>query len=136
MQKSIYLYSIGAWIMLVILAIINGIIRNSFYSQHLGELLAHQVSTIVFCLIIIVFSYLFFRYSGVAGNKKDYVYIGLIWLFLTVAFEFLFGHFIAGHTWEHLLADYNVFKGRIWILVLIVTATAPLISHWIIEQRS
>jgi hypothetical protein len=122
--------------MLVILAIINGIIRNSFYSRQLGELLAHQVSTIVFCVTIIAFSYLFFKYSGVTGTKKDYLHIGLMWLFLTVAFEFLFGHFIAGHTWNHLLADYNVFKGRIWILVLIVTATAPSISHWMIKPRS
>jgi hypothetical protein len=29
-----------------------------------------------------------------------------------------------------------VFKGRIWILVLIVTATAPSISHWMIKPRS
>jgi hypothetical protein len=136
MQKSIYLYSIGAWIMLVILAIINGIIRNSFYSRQLGELLAHQVSTIVFCVTIMAFSYLFFKYLCVTGTKKDYLYIGFMWLCLTVAFEFLFGHYIAGHTWEHLLADYNVFKGRIWILVLIVTATAPSFSHWMINQRS
>ncbi|WP_340818097.1 hypothetical protein [Methanolobus sp. WCC4] len=129
MEKLIYIYSIVAWFILVILAIINGIIRNSFYTEVLGELRAHQVSTLIFCTLIIAFSYVFFKYSGVTGSPRDYVYVGIMWLFLTVAFEFLFGHYVAGHSWEHLLADYNILKGRVWIVVLIVTALAPSIAY-------
>ena len=134
MQKSIYLYSFGAWLILVFLAIANGIIRNSYYSGQLGELAAHQLSTVIFCIIIIAFSYVFFRYSGVSGEAKDYLYVGLMWLFLTVIFEFIFGHYIAGHSWDRLLEDYNLFKGRIWLLVLIVTFSAPSVAFWLIER--
>ena len=44
---------------------------------------------------------------------------GIMWVALTVAFEFLAGHYVFGNSWKRLTADYNVFRGRIWILVLL-----------------
>ena len=46
---------------------------------------------------------------------------------LTLAFEFLAGHYLFGNSWERLLADYDVARGRIWPLVLIVTFVTPLL---------
>ena len=43
-------------------------------------------------------------------------------------FEFGIGHFVFKKPWPELLADYNIAKGRIWILVLVATATAPWIT--------
>jgi hypothetical protein len=48
-----------------------------------------------------------------------------LWLGLTLAFEFLAGHYLFRQSWDRLLADYNVARGRIWPLVLVVTAAAP-----------
>lgn len=53
--------------------------------------------------------------------------IGTMWLTLTVAFEFLFGHYVMKNPWSRLLYDYNILEGRIWILVLIWIAIAPLV---------
>ncbi|MGD0488096.1 MAG: hypothetical protein ABSB94_12985 [Syntrophorhabdales bacterium] len=36
-----------------------------------------------------------------------------------VAFEFLFGRFIAGRCWDHVIHAYNLCAGRLWVLVLI-----------------
>jgi hypothetical protein len=44
---------------------------------------------------------------------------------LTVLFEFGFGHFVMGNSWDTLLADYNVLEGRIWVMVLITETVAP-----------
>jgi hypothetical protein len=46
---------------------------------------------------------------------------------MTVAFEFLAGHYFFRTPWANLLADYNLFDGRIWLLVLATSAFAPLI---------
>ena len=51
---------------------------------------------------------------------------------LTVAFEFLAGHYVFGNSWERLIADYDVFRGRIWILVLLMNLLAPL---WVFLQK-
>ena len=48
------------------------------------------------------------------------------WLVLTLAFEFLAGHYLFGDSWDKLLADYSIARGRIWLLVPLVTLVAPL----------
>jgi hypothetical protein len=60
-------------------------------------------------------------------ETRRLVLLGLGWTGLTVAFEFLFGHYVVGHPWSRLLADYNVMAGRIWTLVLLTSLLAPVI---------
>ena len=47
----------------------------------------------------------------------------------TIAFEFAFGHFVAGHSWSKLLSDYNIFKGRIWLLFLVWVMIMPYVFY-------
>ncbi len=51
--------------------------------------------------------------------------VGGLWALLTLGFEFGFGHSVRGTSWAELLADYDVSRGRIWVLVPIATAAAP-----------
>jgi hypothetical protein len=51
--------------------------------------------------------------------------VGILWAVLTVAFEFLAGHYAFGHPWPELLADYDLLRGRVWLLVLVTTLVAP-----------
>lgn len=60
-------------------------------------------------------------------NLRDAIAIGLAWLVVTLAFEFGFGR-ARGKPWAELLADYDVLKGRIWVLVLVTTAVAPYLA--------
>jgi hypothetical protein len=55
--------------------------------------------------------------------------VGGVWLGLTLAFEFLGGHFAFGKSWSELFADYDLTRGRIWPLVLIATTLAPWLWH-------
>jgi apolipoprotein N-acyltransferase len=55
--------------------------------------------------------------------------VGLAWLALTVAFEFGFGHYAAGHSWSELLADYDPTSGRVWILIPLWVALAPYLFY-------
>jgi len=54
--------------------------------------------------------------------------IGIIWLVLTLAFEFGVGHFVMKKSWNTLLEDYNILKGRTWVLVLVVTLCGPYLA--------
>jgi len=54
-----------------------------------------------------------------------------VWLLLTLAFEFGFGHYVFGKPWSVLLADYRLDQGRIWTLVPVITLLAPwLAGRW------
>jgi hypothetical protein len=113
-----------AWFPMVAIAIANGALRESWYGQHLTEPAAHQISTLT--AVVLFGAYIWFVVQFWSPTSKaQAIAIGLLWLVMTIAFEFLFGHFVAGHTWERLLHDYNLLAGRVWPLVLVWVAVAP-----------
>jgi hypothetical protein len=110
----------------VVIGILNGVLRQVGYSRFVGELTAHQISTLTG--IILISLYIWWL-TGVWKIKSSgqAVAIGLIWLGMTVVFEFVFGHYVVGHPWEKLFHDYNLLEGRVWVLLLIWTAIAPMV---------
>lgn len=123
--------------MLVVLAIINGTIREKYINSYVGQQKGHLISSVVFCIVIIVATYfyvLLFLFGKGLGTKTM-LDVGGYWLVLTVAFEFIFGHYVAGHSWEKLLADYNIFKGRIWGVVLLTVFFAPLVCATLLQDN-
>jgi hypothetical protein len=62
---------------------------------------------------------------GSLVQRNDLWQIGVMRTAMTVCFEFGFFHFVAGVPWEKLLADYNLFAGRLWVLVLLTTLCGP-----------
>ena len=116
------------WFVLAIVANINGIIRNKVYAKFLGDLRAHQLSTLTLIILFGLVIWGFTRLLKITSAQQAWT-IGFMWLGMTLAFEFLFGHFVIGHPWSKLLHDYNIFQGRIWILILIWTTVAPYFFH-------
>jgi len=116
------------WLGLAVLGVLNGILRNALYSDILGELRAHQVSTIVLIVLIGLYTWLF-SLIWKPESSMQALFIGLIWLVLTILFEFVFGHYVIGHPWSRLFSDYNIMQGRIWSLVLLWTLVAPLVVY-------
>lgn len=117
-----------AWLPMVAIAIANGVARQSLYGPYLSELAAHQVSTGIGILLFAVYIHWVMRRWPAASTRQAWG-IGLSWVGLTVAFEFLFGRFVAGHAWTRLLADYDLTAGRLWPLVLLWLLLAPRVFH-------
>jgi hypothetical protein len=127
MHPRLYLYAVGAWLVLTVLAILNGLLRNATYARALGEYAGHVLSSLIFAAVVFAVTYLFLRLVRLDYGLGDLLVVGAMWLVMTVAFEFLFGHYVAGHPWSRLLADYNILKGRAWAMVLLAVFLAPLI---------
>jgi hypothetical protein len=53
------------------------------------------------------------------------VVVGAGWGVATVAFEFRFGHYVNGDSWQTLCAAYNLTGGRLWTLDVLLIAAAP-----------
>ena len=117
-----------AWIPMVFIGIINGVIREITYGKYFSELRAHQFSTIAGVLLLGLYIWMLanlWRFE----SPEQALSIGLLWLGLTVIFEFTFGRFVVGHSWNQLLSDYNILAGRVWLLVPIWIAIAPLLFY-------
>ena len=117
-----------SWIGLVSIAIINGIIRDTKYRKLMNELQAHQISTLIFILLSGVYIWTLSLRLRMESSSQA-ITIGLIWIVMTIAFEFLFGHYVAKRSWSRLLQEYNIFKGRVWILVLLWAGIAPYLFY-------
>ena len=113
-----------AWFPMVAIAIINGMLRQTWYGKHLGELQAHQVSTLTAVILFGIYIGFVVRVWR-PESATQAIAVGLLWLAMTVAFEFLFGHYVAGHSWDRLLHDYDLFAGRVWVVVLLWVTVAP-----------
>ena len=119
-----------AWIGGISIAIINAAIRTYLFLPNTNELTAHQLSSLTMILIFAAYFYgLNKRWPITSENQA--LMIGTIWLVLTILFEFVFGHYVMGHTWSRLLHDYNIFAGRLWSLVLLWNFIGPYIIYQI-----
>ena len=113
-----------AWIPMVFIAIANGAVRQLGYGKLLNELFAHQVSCLTAILLFLAYTWGLSVYWPLESSKQALT-IGLIWLTLTVAFEFLFMHYGAKVSWDKLFHDHNIFEGRLWVLVLVSVFLLP-----------
>lgn len=119
--------ALAVWLLFLITAIVNGAVRESILRPAFGDKSAHVISTLSLSSLILVGAWLtapFVRYESTATAWG----VGVLWVALTLAFEFLAGRFVFGKAWDTLLADYDVMQGRIWPLVLVVTLFAPVLA--------
>jgi hypothetical protein len=130
--KALYLKSLGIWFTLAVSAIVVAIFRNDILLPQLGEQTAHQIGTVLYLIVQFIVIFIFIKKLKIK-EIKTLLSIGLFWFVLTIIFEFVFGHYVVGHPWQKLFADYNIFNGRLWVLVLINNLAAPLISGKIIK---
>jgi hypothetical protein len=114
-----------AWFAILALAIVNGALRELWIIPHRGELVGHVASTLLLCAVIVLTSWFAIGWIRPLSSQQAWT-VGLEWVLMTLAFEFLAGHYLFGNPWSRLFADYNVLRGRIWVLVLITTLLAPV----------
>ena len=115
------------WIPMLIIAIVNGSARDLWYKTYLGEQSAHQLSTFTLILLFGLYFYFVFKKYPIATKKRSYK-IGVLWMLLTLSFEFSFGYY-RGLTLTDILADYNILNGRVWVLIPICLLVAPRLYY-------
>jgi hypothetical protein len=121
------LKAIGIWVLFVGAAIVNGTAREKLLTPLLGQQLSLPLSGIVLSILVFIITLLLVPVLRPSASSQ-YWLVGGMWLLLTLAFEFIFGHYVVGDSWSNLFEAYNVAKGNLWILVLITTAISPYLT--------
>jgi hypothetical protein len=127
MPVAVLLKALVLWIAIVVLAILNGALREKMLIPAIGTFAGLVASGIILSICIV--SVAFFTapwYSPLPSSQ--YWLIGLFWLLLTLLFEFSFGRFVQHKDWAQLLQAYTFKGGNIWPVVLAVTFLSPWLA--------
>lgn len=136
-RRKAYLLALAVWPVFLVTAVSLGAIREAVVAPTIGEHAAHIVGTLAFVAVMLAIMWLFVTEIRAAVQPTDLWLIGLMWTAMTACFEFGFFHFVAGVPWEKLLADYNIFAGRLWLLVMLTTLCGPaLIARFQTERTT
>lgn len=126
MTTSIWLKAAALWLAILALAIVNGVVRERFLIPALGGFAGLIASGGVLSVAIFFVAFAGAPWYGPLAPAQ-WLFIGLLWLLLTLVFEFGFG-FARHKPLTEILGAYTFRGGNIWPLVLIVTLVAPWLA--------
>ena len=114
----------AVWFAIMLIAVLNGAARDVLLVPRLGDTVARALSCAMLAASIVLVTWVSLRWIH-PTSLGDAWTIGVMWLAMTLTFEFVAGHYLFHTEWSTLLADYNLLAGRLWILVLVATTIAP-----------
>ncbi len=127
MNRQLLKTASRVWLLEIVISGFNFfVLMNLIYEPRWGVLVAHQIGMSTRIVYIFIIAYLQLRFVK-KYETKDLVHVGILWLGLTLFFEWG-GSFLIGRPVEEILAGWNIFAGYMWPYVL----SAYLLSNLII----
>ena len=124
----------AVWLILLFVESIHGIFRRLVLEPWIGDFSARQISVFTGAALILMVSYLFIGWIR-PGTARQLTLIGVMWVVLTVAFEIGIGR-LAGYSWERIFSDYNLARGGLLGIGLLLMGFAPRITASLYRVRA
>ena len=118
------------WLVIIAAETVHGILRGVLLVPIVGDLPARQIGVLLGSTLIFAVAYLFIRWIA-ARTKLQFLAVGLLWVVLTVLFEFVLGRLVLGLPWERITEDYDVTCGGFMGLGLLFMAATPWLAAWL-----
>ena len=118
---------IAVWLIVMGVETIHGALREVGVAPYLGEFRARQVTVLTGTLLIVAVVTIFIRWLHLP-TIRSMLAVGMVWVLLTVTFELVLGRVVLGYSWERMLSDYDLSRGGLLSLGLVIFALSPLIA--------
>ena len=128
----LFVKAFGVWLLMLLAAFMNGAIREMLIVPRVGEPIGHVIGVVGLSGVVFVLAWFFVNALG-PFTSNTLCRVGLFWFGLSLLFEFGFFHYIMHEPWHTLLADYNICRGRLLLVVWLSTLFAPMV--WGALQR-
>lgn len=125
-RPRVFVFPLGVWVVMAIVAILNGGFREVLLIPRIGDYAGHVLSTGLLVVAILGISFAYFQWTSIEYRFVELVLVGVLWTVLTVGFEFLVGY-VEGTPVSVTLGQYNVLAGQVWIVVPLTLLSAPLL---------
>ncbi|MEZ4599033.1 MAG: hypothetical protein R2940_04510 [Syntrophotaleaceae bacterium] len=126
MQTVIVLKAVAVWAGILVLAVLNGLLREALLLRIFGPPAALIVSGGLLSALILLAAFLALPWLG-TRRRSELLAVGIGWLLMTLVFEFAFGLW-QGKSLQTLLTAYTFKDGNLWPAVLLVTALSPCLA--------
>lgn len=114
------------WFVLMLVEFLHGTLRVLFLVPRVGDFSSRQIGVFTGSLLIFVVVYLFAPWFGPLSTRA-LLFVGAVWLVLTVLFEFAMGIFLFHFPLTRLLEDFNVPRGGLFPFALLFLFFCPLL---------
>jgi len=114
------------WLLMMVIETIHGVLRNLLLVPLVGDLRARQLGVFIGSALILGIAVLLIDCIS-PSSIRDLLMIGAMWLALTLAFEFGLGHAL-GRPWNALVADYDLTRGGLLSIGMVVLALSPWLA--------
>lgn len=128
------LKGVAVWLLLMGAEVVHGIVRTALLAPRIGDFKARQLSVFTGSALIMGITYMSIRWIG-SRNKSTLLRLGLLWLLLTLIFEFVLGRKVMHLSWQRLLSDYNLRKGGLQPIGLLLMTFAPYLMERLQSKR-
>ena len=115
------------WLALPAAAVANGVLRDTTYAKRMGRTASHSLAIAPLAAFVLTWARLLewrWPLPGCGAAAR----VGSVWLILTLVFESGMGAARKVPARE-MLAEYDVRRGRLWPLVPLAVAAAPLLAY-------
>jgi hypothetical protein len=125
---------IAAWLVLPLLAVANGAIRDLTYGRSMSPTVAHSISVVPLIAVILMWA-TFIERRWPLRDGDSTARVGLTWFGLTLTFELALGAALRVPLAD-MLAAYDVTRGHLWPLSVLTMAFAPeLARRWTLRSQ-
>ena len=115
------------WVCIIFVEVLHGIARTLFVAPAFGDFRARQIGVFTGSILIVFVAMLSIGWLRPASIREA-AHVGIVWVVLTLAFEIAFGRFVVHATWARIASDYDLSRGGLLPIGLLVLAGAPLIA--------
>lgn len=116
---------LGAWLLLAVLMPLNGALREFGLKRVLDSPAAELLSAALGIAIILIVTHAVFRIAPETPNKALWQ-MSFVLITLTIKYELAVG-VLGGQSWREMAANYAIWRGRPWPLVLLTLGLTPFI---------
>jgi hypothetical protein len=114
------------WTLMMAIETVHGVLRNRFLIPLVGDVGSRQIGVLIGSALILGVAILTIGWIR-PSSERSLLAIGALWLTLTLAFEFVLGRAL-GRPWAAMLADYDLSRGGLLSIGMVVLALSPLIA--------
>lgn len=126
-MKQVWLRAIAVWLLVMAVEFVHGTLRWIFLRPHVGDFRSGQIGVFsgsLLFLLIVYFCKPWMKLRGVG----DCLRVGVLWVGLTLVFEWSFGHYAMRRSWESIAAEYNLLHGGLMLVGLAIFGMSPWIA--------